>query len=552
VPHQGLVWSHAAPLLTRLLLFVGGTLLWAAQVDAAARIAVAGLLVGTLSLASFMLCFALPLWPGEGRRFVAACFGGVSATGRPSRTPGPASPALLQPGAQAGPSKAGRGFYVSGALITLLALAGAMLLTIGAIRAPVLSGTAGVVLGLAFAGAILWLWTARTAVGPIGYARAAPGRPWPQSRAMPGGHEDAGGHAPSLDERLSAGAMAWPSNQHALRLAIALAVIVAVAFLPYPYESGGAFTVLPYDRVTLPARVSGELTEILVREGQWVNEGQIVGTLADWNEMHSLALAQAELEQAKAKLQNLLISPKPEEVEVARRQYELALARLPYSKADYERKFALVKTNDISVQQFQLALSTYQQDLAAVEITRANYDLVRVGPTAAQIAEARAAVQQQTEQVSYWKDQLDRTRIRATAAGQVVTPDPQLMLGKFLQEGTTFLQLEDHRIAHVEVLVPETDIRDVHVGGLLRAKAWGYEQKIWPGKVVMIAPSAQTNQAIAGNVVRVVAEVPNPDGLLRPDMSGYAKIETVHMPLWYSYARAIMRFLLIEVWSWIP
>ena len=268
--------------------------------------------------------------------------------------------------------------------------------------------------------------------------------------------------------------------------------------------------------------------------------------------MHSLALAQAELQQAMAKLQNLLISPKPEEVEVALRQYQLALARLPYSKADYERDLALVKTNDISVKAFQLALSTYQQDQAAVEITRANYDLVRVGPTEAQLAAARASVQQETENVSYWKDQLARTRIRATMAGTVVTPDPQLLQGHFLQEGTTFIQLEDHRVAHVEVLVPETDIRDIHVGSLVRAKAWGYEQTIWLGKVVLIAPDAQPNSAVAGNVVRVVAEVPNPDGLLRPDMSGYAKVETVYMPVWYSYSRAVMRFLLIEIWSWIP
>ena len=125
------------------------------------------------------------------------------------------------------------------------------------------------------------------------------------------------------------------------------------------------------------------------------------------------------------------------------------------------------------------------------------------------------------------------------------------MMGQFLAEGAVFVALEDHRVAHVEVQVPETDIRDIHLGSLVRAKAWGYEHTIWLGKTILIAPDAQPN-ALVGNVVRVVAEIPNEGGLLRPTMSGDAKVETVDMPVWVSFTRALMRFLLIEVWYWIP
>jgi putative peptide zinc metalloprotease protein len=55
-----------------------------------------------------------------------------------------------------------------------------------------------------------------------------------------------------------------------------------------------------------------------------------------------------------------------------------------------------------------------------------------------------------------------------------------------------------------------------------------------------------------GAVVRVVAQIPNPDGLLRPRMSGYAKVQTVEMPVWVSFTRALARFVLVELWSWIP
>jgi putative peptide zinc metalloprotease protein len=35
-------------------------------------------------------------------------------------------------------------------------------------------------------------------------------------------------------------------------------------------------------------------------------------------------------------------------------------------------------------------------------------------------------------------------------------------------------------------------------------------------------------------------------------MSGYAKVQTVDMPVWVSYTRALARFVLIEMWSWVP
>ena len=558
---KGGAWSHAAPILARLTMFVVGASLWASRGTGGDQLATAGLLLGELGLWSFLFS-VMPLWPGDGRRWIAAYFNVPALDRGLSRARGGRGGAdAVQDEASASDKARARGFLVCAVAISLLAFAGALVPWVGLVRGAAWSGIGAALLASAYAAALLWLCFARITTGRLrdvaraangAYARTSPGGPSPFGRSAPPGRHMAGSGRPSLDERLFAGANAWPSNRGVIRGAIAIAIIIAIIFLPYPYKSGGPFTVLPYDRYTLPARVGGEVMDVLVREGEWVKEGQVVGTLSDWNEVHSLAVAQAELEQAVATLQTLLISPKPEEVEVARQQHEQALSRIPFSKADYERKLALLKTNDISVRQFQLALSTYQQDQAAVDVTKANYDFVRVGPTAAQIAAARAGVRRQAEQVSYWKDQLGRTRIRATAAGQVVTPDPQLMLGQTLQAGAAFVRLEDHRVAHVEVQVPETDIRDIHLGGEVQAKAWGYEHTIWHGKVVLIAPDAQPDKALAGNIVRVVAEIPNPDGLLRPNMTGNAKVETIDMPVWVSYTRALMRFLLVEIWYWIP
>lgn len=425
-------------------------------------------------------------------------------------------------------------------------------------RNETLRETGAVLLGGAYGAGLVWLSSARASAGSLrlpargwddAVARGTPDRS--TSRLAPIGHGPADGLPPSLDERLFVSGQSWPSNAKVLIVAAAIVVGLSVAFLAYPYESGGTFTILPYTSYEQDARVSGEVTEVLVREGEWVNEGQIIATLADWNEVHSLAVAKAGLEKASAQLQDLLLLPKPEQVALARQQYEQAATRLPFSKADYERDLALVQTGAVSVRQFEQSQSTYEQDKAAVAVTKANYDLVRVGATQPEIEAARAAVRLATAQVAYAEDQLARTRIRATASGTVVTPNPQLQYGKYLKLGQSFVLLQDNRIAHVEVQVPETDIRDVYVGSRVRARAWGYEHTTWTGKVMLIARDATATQAL-GNVVRVVAEIPNPQGLLRPQMSGYAKVQTVEMPVWVSFTRALTRFLLVEIWSWVP
>ena len=532
---EGRTWSYATPLLTRLFLSIVGVVLWAAYQEDQPQ-AAAGLLLGGLALLAFLLT-AFPLWPADGRRWMAAYFDD------PTRK-------LI----------AVRGFVIVGTGIWLVAVAGLALPWMGLIQTlPSVDVTGACLTGAAAVAALIWIKVAASVAGPLAgsappaaFSRRGPGVPTAFVPSGAYGRDIVGGHAgPSLADRLRAGSGTWAPLRTPIVLAIIFGIAITIIFLPYPYELGGSFTVMPFNHYSLVARVSGEVTEVLVREGDWVKEGQVVGTLSDWSEVHQLAVQEAELDQAQAALQALLITPKPEEVMVAQRQYEQALSRLPYSKSEYERDLALVKTNDVSFKVFEQALSTYQQDMAAVNVTKANYDYVRVGPTQAQIAAARAQVQLATDQVSYWRDQLGRTRIRATASGQVVTPDPQLMIGKFLLEGSVFVNIEDHRVAHVEVQVPETDIRDIHIGSLVRAKAWGYEHTMWLGKTILIAPDAQPNQTL-GNVVRVVAEIPNPDGLLRPDMSGDAKVETVDMPVWISYTRAIMRFLLIEVWYWIP
>jgi multidrug resistance efflux pump len=352
----------------------------------------------------------------------------------------------------------------------------------------------------------------------------------------------------------------WPTTTSIKIWAMILGCIVAVAFVTYPYEAGGYFTILPHDSSQLNARVQGELTEVLVNEGEQVKPGQILGILSDWQQKHTLELNKAQLQNAQANLQHLLETPRPEDVELARKQYEAALARLPYDKAQFERYAALVTNDNVSRANYDQVLSQYQQDQAAADVARANYDQVRASPTQAQIDAARALVRQYTASVVFAEDELERTRIRATNYGTVVTQNPMLLRGKSFAQGALVFTVEDHKVLQADVQVPETDIDNVRLGRSVRLRFWANPEKTYPGTTIAIAPagqtpssaSPQTPQSGTSNVIRVRTLVPNPDGQLHTNTDGYAKIAGAEMPAWRAFGQMFQRFFMVEIWSWVP
>jgi multidrug resistance efflux pump len=556
LPARGITMTLAAPLLARLAVFAWGTLYWLAYHSAGDLMSSQALVIGQLSLISFLISSS-PLFSTDGRKWLGSALGGLD---------------LARRGRHRGPH------FVIASWLWVLAVVAIGTLYATALLALVpakfsaelcreIATDAVIVAAVAAVVARLWLRGVSQirAMPRTAYRRIEPGR-----SQSPRALADAGAVVPLERDAVPAISPVYrpiATPELSFRAVIILAVIAAllesVAFVSYPYEAGGNFTTLPYDSSQLNARVpwpGGELTEVLVNEGDQIKPGQILGILSDWQQKYNLAVAKAQLETAEANLQNLLHSPIPENIELARQQYNAALARLPYDKAQFERYAALVTNDTVSKANYDQVLSQYQQDQAAAEVARANYDTVRSGPTPDQIEAARGLVRQNTATVVYDEDELERTRIRATSFGAVVTPNPMLLRGKWFAAGGLVFTVEDHRMIQADVQVPETDIDNVRIGGSVRLRLWGSPEKTFIGRSVAIAPVAQTShsaasvdpQSSSSNVIRVRTEVPNPDGLIHANTDGYAKLDGYHMPTWRAFGLMIERFLFVQIWSWIP
>jgi Cu(I)/Ag(I) efflux system membrane fusion protein len=85
--------------------------------------------------------------------------------------------------------------------------------------------------------------------------------------------------------------------------------------------------------------------------------------------------------------------------------------------------------------------------------------------------------------------------------------------------GAVLFRIADHRVVWVVADVAERDLALISIGQKVSVRARAYPDRIFSGEVTLIYPhlNAQTRTA------RIRIELPNPDGVLRPDM--YADVE---------------------------
>ena len=337
----------------------------------------------------------------------------------------------------------------------------------------------------------------------------------------------------------------WGWKQYSI-----LAVLLLVAIAPYPYDTGGQFIILPQQRYDIYAEIEGPVAEVFFNGGETVPAGTVLARQASAAEENNLRTTEAAIRKQEAKLAELLNSPTPEELKLAAQQLDTARTQEKFARESEERLRPLSKTGDISVESYEDARRKAEVSRMEILEAEANLAKVKAGPHPQEIQAARSELERLNEQLNYYRGQLDMAEIAMPFDGRIVTRNLNFMVGNYLDEGDLFAVVENDQTVLVEVEVPETDIADVEIGATVKVKVWTYPDKIFDGSVSNIAPTVE--QEKYENVVIVTTEVPNPEGLLRSGMTGFAKIDGGSKPVIAAFTRMFVRFFQIEIWSWIP
>ncbi len=236
-------------------------------------------------------------------------------------------------------------------------------------------------------------------------------------------------------------------------------------------------------RATVAAQITGQVVDVRVEEGQEVVKGQLLARLDD-------TLVQSDLLTAKARIEAASAS-------IAGFESDLADARRVYER-----------TRQLAAKEFA----------SNADLTR---NQTRVSSLTAQLAQARAQLDQARSAKQGLDVQLSRYDIRAPFSGIVVDKNAQAgeiispisAGGSFTRSG--ICTLVDMNSLEIEVDVNEAFIGRVTAGQKVNAVLDAYPDVTFPARVIATIPTANREKA----TVRVRVGFIGRDARILPDMA---------------------------------
>ena len=234
-------------------------------------------------------------------------------------------------------------------------------------------------------------------------------------------------------------------------------------------------------QATVSAKVTGKVTEVLIEEGQRVEEGAVLARLDDTEARAQLALAQAQLVAARSQLAEVH-------------------AQLEQAERDFARQQQLFERQLVAAQ--------------ALDAAMAQRDTLR-----ARLANIGEQIKVAQEGVAVAKVQLENTIIRAPFAGVVVAKaaQPGEMISPISAGGgftrTGIGTIVDMDSLEIQVDVNEAFINRVTPGQPVEATLNAYPDWKIPAEVIAIVPTADRSKA----TVKVRIALKKKDPRIVPD-----------------------------------
>jgi multidrug efflux pump subunit AcrA (membrane-fusion protein) len=271
-------------------------------------------------------------------------------------------------------------------------------------------------------------------------------------------------------------------------------------------------TVEADDRVSVKAKSSGSIAEILVKEGQAVKKGDLLARIDNPAVTFDLKRGQADLSAATAQA-----GDNAPQLAALKAQADAITADLNTARTDLTRTEALAQSGSVAQADLDRAKSRVSQLEGQLASNQAQQRALRIDLNA-NAARQAAAVQSLASRVA-------DTEVRAPLDGVVLAKNVEI--GEVVAVNQTLFKVGDTRALILEVSVDEADVARVHDGnekGTLASNAavslYAFPKEVFRGKVFDVLPDA--NRDRKAFLVKVRLEKP-PAGL-RSGMSAEVNI----------------------------
>lgn len=358
------------------------------------------------------------------------------------------------------------------------------------------------------------------------------------------------------------------------RILIALAVAAALAVTAvyagwFRRDTGlqGSGTVEARD-IRVGSKIGGRIDKVLVREGDFVQPGQVLLTFDDRE-------LQAALEESRANAQKAQRGYRPEEIAEARaaaaqaradyelkrngyRQEDIAVAQADLDRAkadetrthlDFDRYEALAKKDLVSKQQRDTAEANWKVAVAQQENARHKLEELKRGYRPEEIASALARYNQaqatleklergnrredvEQARAAYAYDQARYRERQVTAPSAATIEVLDVRPGDLIAPNTPVATLLERDQIYVRIYVPETVIGRVQLGEKAEVRVDSFPNQVFNGAVEQINQQAeflprnvQTREERVHQVFGVKIRIDDPSGRIRAGMAADVKLK---------------------------
>ncbi|MEO3715100.1 efflux RND transporter periplasmic adaptor subunit [Roseateles flavus] len=293
-------------------------------------------------------------------------------------------------------------------------------------------------------------------------------------------------------------------------------------------------------RVELGAQLTGTVRQVRVEEGQSVEAGQLLLSLESSEAQANWQAAELAVQQAEARLRQLLEVQAP----AAREAERQAQANLAQIRAQHARQADLFRQGFIgqaALDEASRALQVAEAQARAATLQRQSGD-----PQGADLALARSTLAQARASALAAQARLEYMSLKAPVAGVIVNRSVEP--GQVVQAGKVLLLLAPGGASELVAQIDERNLGLLQAGQPALASADAYAEQRFEAKVSEISPGVDAQRGS----VEVKLTVPKPPAYLRQDMTVSVEIEVArHLQALSLPMEAVLQPESTQPWVWV-
>lgn len=293
-----------------------------------------------------------------------------------------------------------------------------------------------------------------------------------------------------------------------------------VASNPIALESRGY--VIAKHQILVSPQVSGRIMSLNIEEGRRVVKGEVLAEIERTEYQADAEQTRGILMRNKAELSELETGARPQEIAGAVADLQEQEEQIVQLESQYRRLKEALKTNSVSMTEFEQAQSSLFSTRKRVEKLRQSLDMLKEGPRKERIEMARAAVIQAEANLtkSLWR--LENCTLRAPISGTILKKNAEegnLVNPVAFSGSTSVCDIADLSDLEIDLNIQERDVSKVFVNQQCEVRSEAFPKRVYKATVSRLMPIA--DRAKGAVPVRVAVRVPEEEQgvYLKPEMS---------------------------------